>query len=130
MKPFLESDGVDSEADARKVAGLAAANMLRVGGLLQARAKNPAFRAEEEWRVVGLTIAREDNPLVPQFRTDGGRLVPHVDVPLSEDGAVAVGEVIYGSALEPGPTERVTQILFAAKGAKVPTSRSSVPYRP
>ncbi len=130
VKPFLHSGGVQTEEDAKRVAGVAAANMLRVGGVLQARSKNPAFRAEEEWRVVGLTIARGDNPLVPEFRTDGGRLVPYVDVPLSQEGSVAVSEVVYGSALEPGPTERVTQILFGSKGANVSVSRSSVPYRP
>lgn len=106
----------------------------RLLGAMGSQMKAPAFRGEEEWRLVTLggrktnALVVGDVPLTTSFRSVGTRVVPYVKVPLALDASIS--GVVLGNVAAMEPDEEALKILYlGTAGRIIPTSRSAVRVR-
>jgi hypothetical protein len=95
---------------------------------LRARFKIPAFREEEEWRIVQFLHPAVDKPPV-QFRHSIGAAKPYVELNLGADN-LPIEQVTIGPALRAELSRRSGVLMLAKKGySGVEVSISTVPFR-
>jgi len=90
--------------------------------------KHPAFREEQEWRLIVLQLSSVDD--APVHHLANATFTPYIELEMgAEMLARAVERVIVGPQLKQEATEHgVSSFLKAQLGIDVPVSRSSVPF--
>jgi hypothetical protein len=86
--------------------------------------KDPAYAAEQEWRLIRL--GRWGGPEIgaADFRASGSRLVPYVELDVTPErgtykGKLPVRIIRFGPTLDPTPTGRSLRLLCGAQGYTV-----------
>ena len=118
--PFLD-------AGVRDLAAYTAATFIRV---ITPRFKNPAYKAEREWRLASIeSNRRPDDEKAPvfRFRCCAGRVVPFLDIPLTP---AMITDIVLGwsSPMSPGDVGLHT-LVREALGKEISIVRSEVPVR-
>ena len=98
--------------------------------------KDPAYREEQEWRLIQFGRFAREEVVKASFRSRGERLVPYVEVdfrpargPYRDKLPIRV--IRYGPTLEPVVTERSLHLLREAYGydeRRLTIARSGVPF--
>lgn len=114
----------------RLVAHITALHLRVLAGQL----KNPAFREEEEWRLIRYQVLDGGTPIghgpsTIKYRALGGRVMPFEETKFSDGDGVPVKEIVLGfsSPLEPDDPE--IKLLIADSGSRARVHRSTVPVR-
>lgn len=122
--------GVNQPDPQKLVAHITALHLRVLAGQL----KNPAFREEEEWRLIGYQVLDGGTPIggspsTTKYRALGGRVVPYEETKFSDGDGMPVKEIVLGfsSPLEPDDPE--IKLLIADTGIRARVYRSTVPVR-
>lgn len=98
--------------------------------------KAPAYREEEEWRLIAYGRVARKQVLAPSFRTTDSHVIPYVAIPIGKKGKgaarIPIREVRFGPTLEPNLTERSLKLFLEHCGydlRRVKISQSGVPFR-
>lgn len=101
-------------------------DLLRLAALM----KNPAFREENEWRLVSPVFNNYVEPPI-QYRAGATTLVPYLELPLPQaNGVIAIQNVVVGPT--PNPNFSISSVVrFLSREGVRPTRvmNSCVPYR-
>lgn len=98
--------------------------------------KDPAYREEQEWRVIQFGRVGGQDVLKASFRTGGARVVPYVELDFRPAkgpyrGKLPANLIRYGPTLDPRVTERSLRLLCEAYGyneRRLTIKRSGVPF--
>lgn len=98
--------------------------------------KDPAYREEQEWRIIQFGRISLQDVIKASFRAGGARVVPYVQLDLNPvkgpyRGKLPVRLICYGPTLDPKVTERSLHLLCAAYGydeSRMTVKRSGVPF--
>jgi hypothetical protein len=95
---------------------------------LRAGFKPPAFRAEEEWRIVQFSHPVVDDPPV-RFRPSFDAVKPYVELDLGAN-ILPIEQVMIGPAMKPELSRRSAMLILAKNGySNVDVRSSTVPFR-
>jgi hypothetical protein len=98
--------------------------------LVAPRIKNPAFEAEDEWRLIGFEPTRrtaQHLPLRTHFRSAAGRVVPYKIVEYDD---LPVCDILLGASAPMLPHDQALAVLAEETiGKPLTISRSEVPVR-
>jgi len=97
--------------------------------------KNPAFKAEDEWRLIlfepyggGVPPEGAGVKIPTLFRSTVDRIVPYKEITY---GALPLREIVLGASADIQPQDRALEVLVnEAIGNQVPVRISDVPVRP
>jgi Protein of unknown function (DUF2971) len=98
--------------------------------------KDPAYREEQEWRLIQFGRVNFQDVLKASFRTGGSRVVPYVELDFRlargpQRGKLPLKVIRYGPTLDPKVTERSLRLLCDAYGYNerhLTIRRSGVPF--
>jgi hypothetical protein len=113
-------------------ARLGAAWLLRLAGGFLARLKDPAFRAEREWRLLHVLSKDEsfERPLKPLIANAGGVHRARVEFPLCAAGAsLPVEELVVGPCASAADERSIRHLAKSMLGQAARVRRSTVPLR-
>ena len=96
------------------------------------RMKDPAFRSENEWRLLSNEVWRPGTAATPtrktHFRTTNGRIVPYKEVDFEE---LPLRRIVIGASAPMDVEEQALAVLMEdALERRVPVTRSTVMVRP
>jgi len=92
--------------------------------------KEPAYREEEEWRLIAFGRVNRIVVHKPSFRATSCHVVPYVRLGVGRQKRLPLREIRFGPTLEPKLTERSIRLLLEHHGyKKVGIKSSKVPYR-
>ncbi len=97
--------------------------------LLALRFKNPAFEAEQEWRLVTTTVDLRNAGIARRYRTSNLGVVPYYEWRSGDGGKLPIRKVTVG----PSPYAQVTDLalkqFLADHHYEIDTSYSTIPLR-
>lgn len=87
--------------------------------------KNPAFRGEDEWRILMLEPYENVN-LPVRYRISSGRIVPYIELQLETDW---ISRIVFGPTVARYPNENaITRMLSASGFESVKCEVSAIPF--
>ena len=97
---------------------------------LCAKFKSPAFREEQEWRLLQFLPPRTDH-LEVKFKATENRIVPYIELEISADEErLPIERVVVGPTVSPGAFQSSLRILFdTCRYENVQIIDSTVPFR-